>query len=449
MKSRPRHWRCFMASGLAAVFALLCTAPGFAQTVTNTFGGLSESSNEPIDVESDLLTIYPEQHATFSGNVKAIQGTTTIRARELKVNYLGGDKLSVGAANQGGGGEPPGGDDKSATDMGRVEELAPNGGGSVQPAIKKRDGGELATPTQASKGDSPRNEIKDPINIESDWLLVNDKEKFAQFRGNVKVKQGTTTLGARELKVSYAGGDNLSANARMTSGGGAGTQITKLEASGNVRALLTPKGSTDPKPPGRNLAETKAADTASQNTIPGAGNFDVANASNEASGLAQGTSGSGKSEPASPSNKAPGETSEGPRRNQTQEITKIEAKGDVVITGAKDETTSSDWLVYDLPLELVTIGGNVLLTQKENVLKGERLVVDLKTGETRFDNAGDGAVGGGRIRALFMPKGSKSGNDDKRDAAAEKLQRKAAPDQPAQGATVEGREPLQIVPEYR
>ena len=52
---------------------------------------------------------------------------------------------------------------------------------------------------------------------------------------------------------------------------------------------------------------------------------------------------------------------------------------------------------------MVTVGGNVVLTQGQNVLKGDRLVIDLKTGESRFENPGNTPTGG-RIRALFMPK---------------------------------------------
>ena len=52
--------------------------------MTNTFGGLSKNSNEPIDIESDLLVVHDKQkYATFTGNVKAVQGTTTLRAKEL------------------------------------------------------------------------------------------------------------------------------------------------------------------------------------------------------------------------------------------------------------------------------------------------------------------------------------------------------------------------------
>jgi lipopolysaccharide export system protein LptA len=48
--------------------------------------------------------------------------------------------------------------------------------------------------------------------------------------------------------------------------------------------------------------------------------------------------------------------------------------------------------------------------QGKSVLKGDRLVIDLKTGESRFENRGN-TTAGGRIRALFMPKEAKPGDD--------------------------------------
>jgi lipopolysaccharide export system protein LptA len=99
------------------------------------------------------------------------------------------------------------------------------------------------------------------------------------------------------------------------------------------------------------------------------------------------------------------------------QITKILAKGDVVITSENDQTTTSDWALYDVPAQLVTVGGNVVLTQGQNVLKGDRLVIDLKTGESRFDNTGD-TEAGGRIRALFVPKQGAAGPGASRDEAA-------------------------------
>jgi hypothetical protein len=69
------------------------------------------------------------------------------------------------------------------------------------------------------------------------------------------------------------------------------------------------------------------------------------------------------------------------------------------------------------------VGGNVVLTQGENVLKGERLVIDLKTGESRFENPGSTASGG-RIRALFMPKGGPA-----KDAKSDEKSGDGKPDQ--------------------
>ena len=89
---------------VSIIVALLCAAPLAAQTLTNAFGGLTESSNEPIDIESDVLVVHDkEKYATFKGNVKAVQGTTVLRARELNVHYVGGDKLNPGPKKEGGG----------------------------------------------------------------------------------------------------------------------------------------------------------------------------------------------------------------------------------------------------------------------------------------------------------------------------------------------------------
>src|SRR5680860_1296891 len=88
MKRFPVLSLCLVASGLAAASALLCAVPAEAQTLNNAFGGLSESSNEPIDVKSDVLTVYTDEYILFSGNVKAVQGTTTLRARAVSYTHL-------------------------------------------------------------------------------------------------------------------------------------------------------------------------------------------------------------------------------------------------------------------------------------------------------------------------------------------------------------------------
>ncbi|HUW72582.1 MAG TPA: LptA/OstA family protein [Methyloceanibacter sp.] len=273
--------------------------------------------------------------------------------------------------------------------------------------------------------------IEDPIDIESDWLLVHDKEKYAHFKGNVRVVRGETKLRSEELKVDYAGGDNLAAATEANAGTPA--QIKKIVARGSVHALLTQRGAKDTKMANR---PGESAPGAATESAPGAAS---GKQSDEAS---TGTKVAGAG-PQSETVPAPSAAS------KKREISRLEAKGDVVIVSEKDETSTSDWAIYNLPSQLVTIGGNVVLSQGQSVLKGDRLVIDLKTGESRFENTGTAASGGRRIRALFMPKddakpGAKPntpvggrGNGSAGD--------QRTPDEPV----IDNGEPMPIVPEYR
>ncbi len=83
-------------------------------------------------------------------------------------------------------------------------------------------------------------------------------------------------------------------------------------------------------------------------------------------------------------------------------ITRIEAKGKVLVSTQDDQTATSEWANFDVEQQVVTIGGNVVLSQGENVLRGDRLVIDLRRGTSRFEVKGDS--GNQRIRGLFTPR---------------------------------------------
>src|SRR5262249_8290904 len=204
----------------------------------------------------------------------------------------------------------------------------------------------------------------EPINIESDVLVVHDAQKYATFKGNVKAVQGTTTLRSKELDVHYVGSGSDS----LTKG---------PDTTGSAPAAA-------PQQAGAQPAGTKVADAKPGDAAPAAGPTVGA----QPSGVGLGDNGT--------------------------QISKIEARGDVIITSDQDQTTTSDWALYDVPAQLVTVGGNVVLMQGKNVLKGDRLVIDLKTGESRFENPGE-TGSGGRIRALFVPRDTKPGDDDTKD----------------------------------
>ena|GEM_PF-336955 len=419
----------------ALIFALFVATPANAQSLTNTFGGLSESSNDPIDIESDMLVVHDkDKYATFKGNVKAVQGTTVLRASELKV-HVGGDKPALGAKKQGGR-------DPAAAKSSDAKENSAGGDDDAQ--------------TSKMIGMS-----EDPMDIESDVLVVHDKEKYATFRGNVKAAQGTSTLSAGELTVHYVGGDRLASASEATkalyvegSAGGNNTQITKIEAKRNV-VITSKKDGGDNVLRGdrlvidlaKNEARFESADDAAAgNRVRAVFNSEDAEGAGSAGAkpgetkprdvTAENTS-SSKSDGVAASNEVP--VADGDSTESKGGVTKIEAKGNVVITSGKDQTTTSDWALYDVPAQLVTVGGNVVLTQGQNVLKGNRLLIDLKTGESRFENTGDTAAGG-RIRGLFMPKdGGKSEGAKPADAkpAASKKEAASSGNEPDAGTSEE------------
>jgi lipopolysaccharide export system protein LptA len=66
------------------------------------------------------------------------------------------------------------------------------------------------------------------------------------------------------------------------------------------------------------------------------------------------------------------------------QITRLEAKGNVIVT-QKDQTATGDNGVFDMKANTVTLINNVVVSQGPNVVRGERLVVDLTTGVSRVD----------------------------------------------------------------
>ncbi len=76
-------------------------------------------------------------------------------------------------------------------------------------------------------------------------------------------------------------------------------------------------------------------------------------------------------------------------------IRRLEAKGSVVVT-QKDQVVTGETAIFDTKANLITMTGGVVLTQCKNVLRGDRLLVDMTTGVSRVE-----VDGGGRVQGLF------------------------------------------------
>jgi lipopolysaccharide export system protein LptA len=81
-----------------------------------------------------------------------------------------------------------------------------------------------------------------------------------------------------------------------------------------------------------------------------------------------------------------------------QQISRLEAKGGVIVT-QKEQTATGDMGLFDLKANTVTLIGNVVVSQGQNVLKGERLVVDLTSGVSRVESKNPGE----RVKMLVQP----------------------------------------------
>jgi lipopolysaccharide export system protein LptA len=82
-----------------------------------------------------------------------------------------------------------------------------------------------------------------------------------------------------------------------------------------------------------------------------------------------------------------------------QKIKRLEARGNVVVT-QKDQTATGELGIFDMPSNTVTLTGNVMMTQGQNVLRGDKLVVNLTSGVSRVESAKGGL---GRVEGLFIP----------------------------------------------
>lgn len=121
-----------------------------------------------------------------------------------------------------------------------------------------------------------------------------------------------------------------------------------------------------------------------------------------------GTNGSGSTAPAQSANAkagakaAPGAPMQAatPGPGGASSIKRLEARGNVVVT-QKDQVVTGETAIFDTKANLITMLGGVVLTQCQNVLRGDRLMVDMTTGVSRVES------NSGHVQAL-LPQGGGS-----------------------------------------
>jgi lipopolysaccharide export system protein LptA len=100
-----------------------------------------------------------------------------------------------------------------------------------------------------------------------------------------------------------------------------------------------------------------------------------------------------------------------------QNIRRIEAQGGVTVL-TKDQNARGDLGIYDLQSKTITLSGHVTVSQGQNVISGERVVVDTVTGNAKVESGssnpgGNTAAPGqatGRVKALIQPSKGQNGS---------------------------------------
>jgi lipopolysaccharide export system protein LptA len=206
--------RFIFAAVVAALFAVVFASNASAQTSTpNALQGFSQNRNEPVKIDAATLEVRDKQKvATFGGNVKLVQGDTTLTCKTLVVFY---DQ------------------DAEAGTMKTATPVAPGGG---KQSIRRLE----------AKGDV--------IVVQKDQKATGDNGVF-DMKSNTVTLIGSVTISQGPQVIQ---GDRLVVN--LTTG------VSRVECDNSpnrqcrVRALLNPSaGKPDSKPDTKSDAKPDGA----------------------------------------------------------------------------------------------------------------------------------------------------------------------------------------------
>jgi len=105
----------------------------------------------------------------------------------------------------------------------------------------------------------------------------------------------------------------------------------------------------------------------------------------------------------------PGESgTSGIGANACGDLIRLEAEGSVFYVTGKEQRVRGDAGTYAVDAETVTLTGDVVAVQGQNVLRGTKMVFNTKTGEGRMLGNATGRNQGVRPRGVFYPSKKKA-----------------------------------------
>ncbi len=86
-------------------------------------------------------------------------------------------------------------------------------------------------------------------------------------------------------------------------------------------------------------------------------------------------------------------------------VQKVVSEGNVFFI-SPSQTARGDHGLYDLASDTITITGDVIVSQGQSVVHGDKMVIDVKTGRATMASNAKGRGAPGRVRGIFYPNGA-------------------------------------------
>ena len=393
------------------------------------------TSTGPVEIASNRLDVNDATKvAVFTGTVSATQNGSTLTTPELEVTY-------EGSATPQGESDPntsAGGKLKRIMAKNPVSMTQANGdtvtsrGADFDPVAQRAvlDGDVVMTQAPDKRATADRAEIDQAL-------------KTIVLTGDVVVAQAENVIKGRRLVFNQ-----LTSKMQLTSPAATG-------AAGRISALFHQSKSSAPAAKPQKPREQGIAFGASFKTDPGAPvqveatRLDVDDTAKQAvfTGDVRAVQGDFVIRAAELTAAYTGSAGlngadTAATKQAAAQLSRIKAKTKVQITSKDGQSATGDWADFDPKANTATLGGDVVLTQGKNVVRGTKLVIDMNTGETVIKNealadgrpnvSADGtataATGvSSRPSAVFYPGEMKANSDKKKSKATDGWQARPNP----------------------
>lgn len=347
-------------------------------THTSAFAAATNGSNGPIDISSAVLEIRDnDKLAIFSGGVKAVQAGSTLTAGVMRVTYSGNAGFSGSGSQQAAAGAT------AAPTPSEVQKL-------------EAEDNVVIADTAGRKATAARS-------------LYDRKAQTMTLSGQVIVSQSGSVLSGDTMIVDLATNVTHFPPGTRIKGHFAGSAEQPAAAGSDTVAQAKAAAATVAAAAPDDLATAAGSQISSMMQNDGAATDIEANQLDvdDTKGLAifRGdviATRSGhqiKAQEMQVAYDGGGDDSAVPGSGN---LRRIDAKTKIVVSSASNQVVTGDWLQFDAKTQVITIGGNVVVSQAGNVIKGEKLVVDLASGRSHFEVSKEQqAAGKTRVKMLI------------------------------------------------